>query len=109
MPSPDNWKRVSDHRFQVYDESIPYWVDCILSNRDALHNLDEYQRVLAVLRGTPDIAAQMDQVVGAGVEITTLEAHHITDRLIWSLAESTGGLHFDEQVFNEQFHQLGFP
>jgi hypothetical protein len=106
MPSPDNWKRVSDHRFQVYDESIPYWVGCILSNRDALHNLDEYQRVLAILRGTPDIAAQMDQVVRAGVEITTLEAHRIADRLIWSLAERTGGLHFDEQVFNEQFHQL---
>lgn len=106
MPSPYNWKRASDQRFQVYDESIPYWVDCLLSHRDALHNLDEYQRVLAVLRGTPDIAAQMAQVVGAGVEITTLEAHHITDRLIWSLAESTGGLHFDGHVFNEQFHQL---
>jgi hypothetical protein len=100
MPSSTNWKCASDQRFQVYDESIPYWVGCILSNRDALHSLDEYQRVLAVLPSTPDIAAQMDQVVGAGVEITTLEAHRITDRLIWSLAESTGGLHFDEQVFN---------
>jgi hypothetical protein len=30
MPSLSNWKRASDQRFQVYDESIPYWVDCIL-------------------------------------------------------------------------------
>jgi hypothetical protein len=106
MPSPYNWKRASDQRFQVYDESIPYWADCLLSHRDALHNLDEYQRVLAVLRGTPDIAAQMDQLVGTAMGMSGLGAHHITDRLIWSLAESTGGLHFDEQVFNEQFHQL---
>lgn len=106
MRSPDNWKRDSDRRFRVYDESIPYWVGCILSSRDALHNLDEYQRLLAVFRDTPDIAAQMDQLVGTAFGTTTLEAHHITDRLIWSLAESTRGLHFDEQVFDEQFRQL---
>jgi hypothetical protein len=106
MPFPDNWKRDSEQRFRVYDKSIPYWVDCILSNRDALHNLDEYQRVLVVLRDTPDIAAQMDQLVGTVIGMSGLEAHHITDRLIWLLAESTGGLHFNEQVFNEQFRQL---
>jgi hypothetical protein len=102
----DDWKRDSDRRFRLYDRSWPYWVHCILSNSDALHNLDEYQRLVAVLRGTPDIAAQMDQLVGTAVGGSALKAHHITDRLIWSLAESTGGLHFDEQVFDEQFRQL---
>src|SRR2546425_306541 len=72
MPLPDNWKRDSDRRFRLYDESVPYWVDCILSNRDALHNLDAYQRLLAVLRDSPDIAAQMDQLVGTAMGMSAL-------------------------------------
>jgi hypothetical protein len=42
----------------------------------------------------------------SSIEAQCLEARHITDRLIWSLPQSTGGLCFDNQVFDEQFHQL---
>ena len=46
----DEWVRTSGNAFVMRDREQPYWEECILRNRDRLHSLGQYQRLVDALK-----------------------------------------------------------
>ena len=100
------WRRGSDGLFRRCDREDGYWVDCIRSRQDRIHTLAEYRRLVDVLRSIPEISGQLETLVGTISEATRIEIDHITDHPIWTLAQMTSGLGFDESRFDQLFEKF---
>ena len=102
----DEWKLDPDNIFRVRDREEPFWVECIQVHRDQLHSLQEYHRLVAVVRAIPHIAQQLENLVGTALGSSRIEIDQITDYVVWRLPRVTGGLRFDEAQFTQLFHNF---
>ena len=102
----EEWRRDADNLFRRYDRQDPYWVDCIRSHQDRIHTLPEYRRLVDVIRSIPEINGQLETLVGTISQAGRIEIAHITDHLIWALAQSISGLGFAEPRFDELFQKF---
>ena len=96
----DEWRRDSDGVFRLYDREEPYWVRCIRTYRERLHSLPEYTQLVAVLRNDPEIAMQIDTLVGTVYSARRIEIDQIADHLLFAVPREAGALRFDEVVFD---------
>jgi len=97
----DEWKRDSDGIFRLYDREEPFWVRCIQLHEEQLHSLDGYHHLVAVLRGIPHIAQQLDELVGTAIGARRVETDDVADYLVWRLPRAAGGMRFDEAQFTQ--------
>ena len=102
----EEWRRGPDNLFRRYDREDPYWVDCIRSHQDRIHTLPEYRRLVDVIRSIPEINGQLETLVGTISQAGRIEIAHITDHLIWALAQSISGLSFAELRFDQLFDKF---
>ena len=100
----DEWKRDPDNVFRLRDREEPFWMECIWAHRDQLHSLEEYHRLVAVVRAIPHIAQQLENLVGTALGSSRMEIDHVTDHLVWRLLRITEGLRFDEAQFTQLFN-----
>ena len=105
LPGNNEWKRGSDGLFHRCDREDADWMDCIRSCESRIHALSEYGRLVDVIRSIPEINGQLETLVGTISEARRIEIPHITDHLIWRLAQLTG-LGFDEPWFDQLFEQF---
>ena len=102
----DEWRRGPDNLFRRYDREDPYWVECIRRHEDRIHTLDEYRRLVDVIRNVPEIAEQLETLVGTVFQARRIEITNITDHLIWELARIANGLCFDGSKFDQLFEKF---
>jgi hypothetical protein len=102
----EEWRRDSDNLFRRHDREEPNWVDCIRTHQDRIHALSEYERLVAVVRSIPAICEQLETLVGTISQAQRIEIDHITDHLIWELAQLKNGFFFDESLFGELFEKF---
>lgn len=102
----DEWKRDPDNIFRLRDREEPFWVQCIEANRDRLHELNEYRRVVAALRTIPHISQQLENLVGTVQGSQRIEVHHVADYVVWRMPQSTGELRFRESQFDHLFNRF---
>ena len=102
----DEWRRGPDNLFRRRDHEEPFWVGCIRKHEGQIHSLDEYDRLVAVLRDIPHIDQQLEKLVGTAQGSRRIEISDVTDYLLWQLPPITGGLRFDETQFSQLFHKF---
>ena len=102
----DEWRRGPDNLFRRRDHEEPFWVGCIRKHEGQIHSLDEYDRLVAVLRAIPHIDEQLENLVGTARSGRRIEISHVTDHLLWQLPPITGGLRFDEAQFSQLFDKF---
>lgn len=102
----DEWKRDADNRFRLDDREDPFWVDCMMRYQEQLHSIDEYHRLVSLLRAIPHIAQQLDRFVGTALGGGHIATDHVADYLLWRLPRISGGLRFDEAEFTTLFHNF---
>jgi len=105
-PFSDEWRRDSDGLFRLYDESEPYWRDCITTNWDALHSLQEYRHLFELFARIPYITQQVDQLVGTSMTAFGLDAERVADALMWRLLKRHGVFQLDDEMFRREFAGL---
>jgi hypothetical protein len=102
----EEWKRYPDGIFRRRDREEPFWVECMIVKQDKLHALDEYSRLVTILRGIPYIAMQLGKLVGTILESNQVDIDSVTDYILWRLPRTSGALRFDESQFDNIFREL---
>lgn len=101
----DEWRRDSDGAFRLYDREDPYWVRCFWRHADSLHSLNEYERLVSVLRATPHVAELLDTLAGSHGMRRRVETNMVADAILLRMARSAG-LEFQESRFIDAFRSL---
>jgi Apea-like HEPN len=78
---------------------------CILSGEETLHRLPKYQDCIEALRSDPTVGKHLNALVGTSASgMIRLDANSILDSLIYSAADESGSLKFDEDKFHRQWN-----
>ncbi len=74
---------------------------------DQLHSLKEYLDLSAVLASQPEIAEQMNVLVGTELSATRVDPEHIAYSLLFGVIDRLNDdFNFDEAIFKEELDQL---
>lgn len=89
------WVRASSDSFLLQPTVRPWWEDFVFRGVDEIHALPEHQALLDALRADPELSLLLNGQISALSTGRLVEEHHVTDHLIWTMADRGGLDDFD--------------
>jgi hypothetical protein len=92
--------------FALHEAPVFAWEDWLVRNSRLIHQLEEHRVLLEQVRGDSGLAPLVNSYVGATTHSILIEAHRITDRLVWRCGRNGFSLADFETLFQAWDAQL---